>query len=54
MSKGTRDEAACRDRKPGPGQYAVGSSFGGNGRTMGGRTENGGFLGKNKNTPGPG
>lgn len=45
MSKGGRDGPGGKDKRPGPGQYGVGSSFGTQGKTMGGKNANGGFLG---------
>ena len=45
VSKSGRDGPGMKDKKPGPGQYALGSTFGSQGKTMGTKTDNGGFLG---------
>mgnify|MGYP001626790608 CR=1 FL=1 len=53
VSKSGRDGLKGKDKRPGPGQYALGSSFGTHGRTMAGRNGKG-FLGGGTATPGPG
>jgi len=52
VSKSTRDGLGGKDKRPGPGQYALGSSFGTKGRTMASKTGTGFMV--NSNTPGPG